>query len=153
MLAALTAATPAVPVDSVAGRSAGFSDSLATSRRHSANLALVLSLALPGGGQLYNRQYWKAALIAPAELLLGGLALRQHRFAREARLRGDTTAYAFHRDWRTTWLWWTGSVVVFSMADAYVSAKLYGFDQQMRFADRPIYLRAGIGRVELGAGL
>jgi hypothetical protein len=95
---------------------------------------MALSLLVPGGGQVYTGHYWKAALFAPAEVGLAYLALRRNNLAREALDRGDTTAYRSHRDWRTTWLFWTGTVVVFSMADAYISAKMFGFNRETRFA-------------------
>ncbi len=144
-LAACCLGQPALP-DSAGRPQAG-----KAAERRSPGLAMALSLVVPGGGQVYTGQYWKAAAIAPVEVGLGWLALRQHNFARRSLAAGDTTAYRFHRDWRTTWLWWTGAVVVFSMADAYVSARLFGFERQMQFADSAERLRAGrrLG-VELG---
>lgn len=146
VLAALGLGQP-VPADTARGlrltpdsRSA---DSSPKVPRKSAGLAMALSLAVPGGGQVYTGHYWKAALFAPAEVGLGYLALRRHNLARAALDRGDTTAYRAHRDWRTTWLFWTGTVVVFSMADAYISAKMFGFDREARFATGSSGGRAG----------
>ena len=50
----------------------------------------------------------------------------------------DSASYARHRDTRTALLWWTGAVVAFSMADAYVSAQMYGFDREMRLTIGPM---------------
>lgn len=94
--------------------------------------AVLFSLLLPGGGQVYTRNYWKAAIIAPAEIGLGALAYKEHLKMKQALAVQDSAGYDFHRDRRTTFLWWTAGVVVFSMADAYVSAQMFGFDQQMR---------------------
>ncbi|MFO7649919.1 MAG: DUF5683 domain-containing protein [bacterium] len=136
-LAALCLGQP-VPADSADGlrltADSRAADSSRKSPRKSPGLAMALSLVVPGGGQVYTGHYWKAALFAPAELGLAYLALRRHSLAREALDRGDTTAYRAHRDWRTTWLFWTGTVVVFSMADAYISAKMFGFERENRFA-------------------
>lgn len=149
LLAACGLAQPA-PADSSGGQRA---DSSRAAPRRSPGLALALSLVLPGGGQVYTGNYWKAAIIAPVEVGLGYLALRQDRFARRALAAGDTVAYNFNRDWRTTWLWWTGAVVVFSMADAYISAKMFGFDRETRLGGRPVALEFGPARAGLRLGL
>ncbi len=94
--------------------------------------AVVFSLLFPGGGQLYTGRYWKAAVIAPAELGLGYLSYQEHLRAEQARAEADTAKYRYYRDRRTTFLWWTAATVVFSMADAYVSAQMFGFEQELR---------------------
>lgn len=110
----------------------------------SAGKAVLLSFLLPGGGQVYTGNWWKAALIAPAEVTLGYFSVKEHMAATEALNSGDTTGsgYVLHRDRRTALLWWTGAVLAFSMADAYVSAQMYGFDREMRFVIGPT--RTGI---------
>jgi hypothetical protein len=149
LLAACCLAQPA-PTDSTAGQKA---DGSRAAPRRSPGLAMALSLVLPGGGQVYTGNYWKAAIVAPVEVGLGYLALRQHRFARRALAAGDTVAYSFNRDWRTTWLWWTGAVTVFSMADAYISAKMFGFEREMQLGGRPVALEFGPARAGLRLGL
>jgi hypothetical protein len=108
----------------------------------STGTAVLLSFVLPGGGQFYTGNWWKAALIAPAEVTLGFFSVKEHLAATKAWTSGDTTGYVRHRDRRTALLWWTGAVVAFSMADAYVSAQMYGFDREMRLTLSP--MRAGI---------
>lgn len=110
--------------------------------------AVLLSFLLPGGGQVYTGNWWKAALIAPAEVTLGYFTVREHLAAskslglyREHRNSTDSTDYVQHRDRRTVLFWWTGAVVAFSMADAYVSAQMYGFDREMHLALGPHELR------------
>jgi len=105
----------------------------------STGTAVLLSFLLPGGGQVYTGKWWKAALIAPAEVTLGYFSVKEHIATSNA---SDSAAYILHRDRRTVLLWWTGAVVAFSMADAYVSAQMYGFDREVRFAIGP--MRAGI---------
>lgn len=107
--------------------------------------AVLLSLLLPGGGQVYTGRAWKTALIAPAEVTLGYLAVREHVYALDALSAGDDAAYVRHRDRRTVFLWWTGAVVAFSMADAYVSAQMYGFDREMRFTMGPLHAGVVVG--------
>ncbi len=98
----------------------------------SPGMAVLLSFVIPGGGQVYTRNYWKAALIAPAEIGFGYLAYQEHIKVREALRVQDSSGYYQHRERRTTFIWWSAAVVVFSMADAYVSAQMFGFDQQLR---------------------
>lgn len=99
--------------------------------------AVLLSALVPGGGQFYNGDWWKTLVIAPAELGLAYFAVRDHRSASAALAAGDTTRYEDLRDRRNTLLWWTGAVMAFSMADAWVSAQMYAFDRQMTFALGP----------------
>ncbi len=103
-------------------------------REKSPGRAVLLSFLIPGGGQIYTRNYWKAALIAPAELVLGYLSYQEEVKTRQALQAQDTSAYIFHRDRRNSYLFWTGAVIVFSMADAYVSAHMFGFDRQLRLS-------------------
>jgi len=115
----------------------------------STGTAVLLSFLLPGGGQVYTGNWWKTALIAPTEVTLGYFSVKEHLAASKSleRFQGlgdsaDLTDYVRHRDARTAFLWWTGAVVAFSMADAYVSAQMYGFDREMRLTLGS--MRAGI---------
>ncbi|MCX6841122.1 MAG: DUF5683 domain-containing protein [candidate division WOR-3 bacterium] len=149
LLAGLAAAQPAPPPDSLgkpvvpdstkgAGR-----DSTPYRPPRSTGTAVLLSFLLPGGGQVYTGNWWKAALIAPAEVTLGYFVVKEHLAASEALALPvpDSTGYVRHRDARTAFLWWTGAVLAFSMADAYVSAQMFGFDREIRFAVGPCELR------------
>lgn len=99
--------------------------------------AVLLSFLIPGGGQIYTKNYFKAALITPTEVALGYVSYREHLKAQEALKKGDTTAYSAYRDRRNAFLWWTLATVVFSMADAYVSAQMFGFDKEMQLSIGP----------------
>jgi hypothetical protein len=115
----------------------------------STGTAVLLSFLLPGGGQVYTGNWWKAALIAPTEVTLGYFSIKEHLSASDYlsqfnlhHVQSDSVNYVRHRDTRTALLWWTGAVLAFSMADAYVSAQMYGFDREMHLALGP--MRAGI---------
>jgi hypothetical protein len=115
----------------------------------STGTAVLLSFLLPGGGQVYTGNWWKAALIAPAEVTLGYFSIKEHLSASDYLSQfklyhdqSDSANYVRYRDMRTALLWWTGAVVAFSMADAYVSAQMYGFDREMRLTFGP--MRAGM---------
>lgn len=99
--------------------------------------AILLSLLLPGAGQVYTGNWWKATLIAPAEVTLGYFSIREHLSATEYLRESDTANYVRHSDAGTAFLWWTGAVIAFSMADAYVSAQMYGFDREIRLSSWP----------------
>ncbi len=119
------------PTDSVVNRSLP---------EKSPGMAVLLSLLIPGGGQIYTQNYWKAVLIVPAEVGLGYFSYREHRLAQKALTAGDSVNCSRHQDRRNTFLFWTAGVIVFSMADAYVSAHMFGFDQQLRLSAGPGWL-------------
>ena len=133
-----SAAKPVV-ADSARG---AVKDSVPYRPARSTGTAVLLSFLLPGGGQVYTGNWWKAAFIAPAEVTLGYFVVKEHLATSAALGAGDSTGYVRHRDARTAFLWWTGAVVAFSMADAYVSAQMYGFDREVKFTIGP--MRAGI---------
>ncbi len=134
--------------DSVASATAGAAAvAVSPMPMKSPGRAVLLSALIPGGGQVYTGRWWKTLLIAPAELTLAWLAVREHRAAtdvlrQDARVEEWKEVYARHSDRRATFLWWTGAVLAFSMADAYVSAQMYGFERQMTLTLGPT--RAGI---------
>ena len=139
-LAAMAIAQPAAPPESAPVRPPAVQAPVFPQK--SPGRAVLLSFLLPGGGQVYTGNWWKAAFIAPAEVTLGYFAVKEHIAASDADARGDSVAYLRHRDHRTAFLWWTGAVLAFSMADAYVSAQMYGFDREIRLTLGP--LRAGL---------
>ncbi len=79
------------------------------------NAALAMALCVvPGGGQFYTERYVPGILIGAAEVTLGYYAIKYHREENYSR--------------RNSMLWWGALVFGFSLADAYVAAKMYGFD-------------------------
>jgi len=93
---------------------------MAFAQKKSASLAMLLSV-IPGGGQFYTEHYITGSVIAGGEIALGYLAYKYHTEAKE-----DSTKYAS----RNSILWWGFFLFGYSLADAYVSAKMYGFDVQ-----------------------
>lgn len=89
--------------------------SMAYSAEKNANLAMLLCV-FPGGGQFYTERYVPGVIIGAAEITLGYYAYKYHQ-------DGDT-------DRRNSMLWWGLFVFGYSLADAYVGAKMYGFDVQ-----------------------
>jgi hypothetical protein len=78
-----------------------------------AGVAMLLC-AFPGGGQFYTGRYVPGVLIGGAEIAIGYYAYNYHRDEDYTR--------------RNSMLWWGLFVFGFSLADAYVGAKMYGFD-------------------------
>ncbi len=81
--------------------------------KKSAGKAMLLCL-LPGGGQFYTERYLPGALIGAGEITLGYFAYKNHIEQKY----GD----------RNSFLWWELFLFGYSLADAYVGAKMYGFD-------------------------
>jgi hypothetical protein len=108
---------------------------------HSPLLAMGLSALLPGGGQFYNKSYWKI----PVVLGLGGYFVYEfidnHRQYKEYRDQyqaglaalpsGDRRILAlreFYKDQRDSFGWYFLILYAANIADAYVDASLFGFD-------------------------
>ncbi len=89
-----------------------------------AHIAMLMCL-IPGGGQFYTKRYITGAVIGATEITLGYYALKYHQEEDYAR--------------RNSMLWWGLFVFGYSLADAYVGAKMYGFD-----------IECDIDRVSLG---
>lgn len=101
--------------------------------------AMLRSLALPGWGQFYNQQYWKAALVVAGEAAIIASAVYYHNLYKDAT---TTDAQEFYLDQRNVRFWWLGAAILISMLDAYVDAHLYNFDESESLALRP---HAGYG--------
>jgi hypothetical protein len=91
----------------------------------SAFLAVSFSAVLPGGGQLYTQNCLKAAGFAGA---LGYLGNKWYRYDKDYMNSSDAeTDYYYEK--RRKYMLWTIGVWMGSLADAYVSAHLYKFNQ------------------------
>jgi hypothetical protein len=78
-----------------------------------ANIAMLLCI-FPGGGQFYTGRYVPGVLLGATEIALGYYAYKYHNDEDYTR--------------RNSMLWWGLFVFGFSLADAYVGAKMHGFD-------------------------
>lgn len=95
--------------------------------------AVFFSAVFPGGGQLYTHNYWKAAVLGATEAGLAGAAL--YEVWRMNRATSQEEIDSHFETQRSLW-WWTAGVWAFSLADAYVDAQLYKFDEQGKVAVR-----------------
>lgn len=86
--------------------------------------AVLRSAVLPGWGQFYNESYIKAGVaLAVNGALIGAILYNNQKWQSE----GDVS----FRDTRNTYLWIWGLTYLITLADAYVDANLYGFDEVM----------------------
>jgi hypothetical protein len=114
------------------------------STRHvSTGTAMLLSALLPGGGQFYTRNLLKGALYGGAELALAGVTVYQDRQMRQAYRAGSPDSLVL-KNRRNALLWWTGAVWAFTIADAYVSASMYGFKEEQRLSVQVAPLEIGL---------
>jgi hypothetical protein len=100
--------------------------------------ALLRSVAIPGWGQLYNRKYIKAVLVAGVETFFLVKAVEwwsktEDQFDLAHSSPPEIQAFEFnrylnYRQNRNDYLWAAGITVFISMFDAYVDAHLAGFD-------------------------
>ncbi|MBN1542360.1 hypothetical protein JW992_09465 [candidate division KSB1 bacterium] len=93
--------------------------------------AMMRSLVLPGGGQFYNDKWLKGLAIAAAEIGCIANAVVQNQYA----VREEIPYYReIYRDRRNLSFWWLAGIILYSMADAYVDAHLYNFDESESIA-------------------
>lgn len=95
--------------------------------RKSPTGAMLRSMALPGWGQWYNEKRIKAVVIMGAEAGLVIDAIVQNQLAARS---GADYEREYYRNNRSLAIWWLGAVILYSMADAYVDAHLFDFDER-----------------------
>lgn len=88
--------------------------------------AMLRSMALPGWGQWYNGKRLKSVLVAGGEVGLVVDAIVQNQLAAKAETIYDREYY---RNNRSLAIWYLGALILYSMADAYVDAHLFDFDE------------------------
>jgi hypothetical protein len=107
---------------------------------------MARSLLFPGWGQLHNRAWFKAALVAAAEGFLGARIVQDQRALDgllsdldRARADGDAVReaglvneYNSRLDQRLGREWLLGGVLAYAMVDAYVDANFRGFEVEFR---------------------
>ncbi len=111
-------------------RSAGTAASEKKINFRSPSGALLRSLAIPGWGQIYNKKYFKAVIVAGGQGVLLGTAIVEWKRATDAKndaslpLATRLEDYRLHTNNRNMLLWLFSAAAVVSMLDAYVDAHL-----------------------------
>ena len=88
--------------------------------------AMLRSLFVPGWGQLYNGKWFKAILVCGTEIGLVANAVYQNQMAVQSTFSEER---AWYQDNRNLSVWWLLATILLSMADAFVDAHLYDFDE------------------------
>ena len=105
-------------------------------------MAVGLSAAIPGAGQIYNQNYWKPPIVWG----LGGYWVYEW-FQMNSQYKDYRNQYSqsispilplgngqlqqlrdFYRDERDKFAWYLGALYFLNLVDAYVSASLFDFD-------------------------
>lgn len=92
--------------------------------------ALLRSLAVPGWGQMYNKKYFKAIIVAGGQGVLLGSAIAEWKRASDAKNDASLPPferledYRLHTNNRNMLLWLFAAATVVSILDAYVDAHL-----------------------------
>ena len=100
--------------------------------------AVLRSLVIPGWGQWYNQQKFKAFLALAAE----GTAVGSGIYWNQQVVSGPDYYRDDYINWRNEAVWWLVGIVLVSMADAYVDAHLFDFDESPDLAARAPKLEA-----------
>ncbi len=105
----------------------------ATARPPSVGRAVALAGLLPGGGAFYLHQPLKGLVLAGVELVPLGLAAHQYTIYRDTH---DRTALQTAFGWFILFV----GTKLYAMADSYVTAKLWGFQEAIRQVERDVQL-------------
>lgn len=99
--------------------------------------AMLRSLTIPGWGQWYNEKPFKAFVVAAGEIgLIVDIVLQNQKTQRS----NNYYDREFYRNNRNLAMWWLAAVILYGMADAYVDAHLYHFDESTDLSLAPIAL-------------
>jgi len=112
-------------------------------KQKSALTAVFLSAVIPGGGQIYNRSYWKVPIIYGLEAFFVSQWISNNRSYQSLRAQWQDSLNAnanpgivgqlqdnrdAYHDQRDSYAWYMAGVYVLSVLDAYIDAELSGFD-------------------------
>ncbi len=92
---------------------------------NSPNKAMIRSALMPGLGQWYNKQKFKAVLVLGGELGLMANAVYQNQQVVRSQSEEEK---AFYVNNRSLSLWWFFGIYFINILDAYVDAHLMDFD-------------------------
>jgi len=86
---------------------------------------------IPGGGQIYNRQYWKAGAVLVAEAFYIWQFNENRLNYKYYDENTNLLSRSRYLDKRNKYAWWIGFVWAYGMLDAVVEAHLHQFDRIM----------------------
>ncbi len=100
--------------------------------------AAMRSMIIPGMGQIYNENYWMAGIY------FSSCAFLTYKVY-DANQKYQATGETKYKDSRSDYSWYLGVAYLITMADAYVNAYLYRFDDMMRLTVSPFVVPDGGG--------
>ncbi len=134
------------PVDSLAREGKKpIADTAQAADLRSSRTAMLLSLFIPGAGQVYNESYWKAGIITAAEVTLASLAVREHLLLTNISTQLPSSVpdsiredlITGYRDRRNAFAFLAGVAIIYSISDAYVDAHMFHFREQQTLSVVP----------------
>ncbi|MGC8594712.1 MAG: DUF5683 domain-containing protein [Candidatus Kryptoniota bacterium] len=116
--------------------------SILSDRGKSPLVAVLLSVAVPGGGQIYNGSYWKAPIVIGLQGFFVSQWISSNKMYRYYRDQYQNSIVSMPpygnpyikaqrdawRDQRDSYAWYMAVTAVLSVVDAYVDAQLSQFD-------------------------
>ncbi|MCI0513640.1 DUF5683 domain-containing protein [candidate division KSB1 bacterium] len=114
--------------------------------------AVLRAIILPGWGQWYNEKKFKALLVFGTEIGFVSAAIWHNQ---RVVTRLDESQYTeqyrlqykeFHINMRNQYVWYLAGAILYAMADAYVDAHLFDFDESPDLSIRitPASAQAGL---------
>ncbi len=114
-------------------------------------VAVLLSAAIPGGGQVYNGSYWKVPIIIGAQVFFVTQWLSNNKSYEYYRTQYSNSISVYppygdlnlkdlrdsYRDQRDSYAWYMAGVYLLSLVDAYVDAELSGFEVSPNLSSTP----------------
>jgi hypothetical protein len=127
---------------------------------------MARSALIPGWGQAKNGSWWKAILVAGIEGAFLERLYFEDRMVRAYRAKAavtpmDSDLHAYydmklhrHAGHRRDFTWWTASLLLLSLGDAYVDAHLRGFDVRLEGErEEDAFAPPGRGESRIGVGI
>ncbi len=107
----------------------------------SAKTAMLLTTIIPGGGQFYTERYFKGIIIGGVQSYLiyreVQTQLKINELQRETNLSAEQQSLLDDKlEERRDLGWWIALAWTIGILDAYVDAKLYGFESELTIDQR-----------------
>lgn len=88
----------------------------------------VLYSSIPGGGQIYNGKYLKAAIIFSSEVYVVSQFMLNRSYYHDWEEGKYSLPRYRYRQLRNKYAWWIGFVYIYGLLDALVDSHLSSFD-------------------------
>ena len=93
-----------------------------------AAIATGLSIIIPGGGQIYNKQFGKAILIAGAEVTTAYFIQEFNKRSIKAENEQEKIKY---ENYRNNMIWLLGGEIVYSSIDAFIDSQMADMNKKI----------------------